>query len=147
MLMSVLYLEFRSRASRPRCSETQLSQGTAPSRRFTSRVEASGEVWVYWKCNGRDDVSRVRDMSWGGLFLETEKPRAPGIKANLHFLVQEGQIRAEGVVQRAVPGIGLGLKLLSVSEKDRSQLAALMTRLRRLSQLPGVRNQPFPRAS
>jgi hypothetical protein len=120
-----------------------VSQATAPSRRLTSRVEASGEVWVYWQCNGRDDVSRVRDMSWGGLFLETEKPRTPGVQAKLHFLVSDGPIRADGVVQRAVPGSGMGLKFLSVSEKDRPQLAALINRLRRLSHSQAVRKEPL----
>jgi hypothetical protein len=122
-------------------------QATAPSRRLTSRVEASGEVWVYWQCNGRDDVSRVRDMSWGGLFLEAEKPRSPGVHAKLHFLVSDGPIRADGVVQRAVAGSGMGLKFLSVSEKDRPQLAALINRLRRLSNSQGARRAPFQNSS
>jgi hypothetical protein len=109
---------------------------------LTSRVEASAEVWVYWQCNGREDVSRVRDISLGGLFLETDKPRVPGILAKLHFLVQEGQIRAEMVVRRTVPGAGVGLKFLAVSEQDRPQLAALMTRLRGLSHSPAKHKQP-----
>jgi hypothetical protein len=82
-------------------------------------------------------------MSWGGLFLETEKPRTPGVQAKLHFLVSDGPIRADGVVQRAVPGSGMGLKFLSVSEKDRPQLAALINRLRRLSHSQAVRKEPL----
>jgi PilZ domain len=121
-----------------------LPQGTAPSRRLTSRVEAPADVWVYWQCNGREDVSRVRDMSLGGLFLETDKPRVPGIQAKLHFLVQEGQIRADTVVRHALPGIGVGLKFLAVSEQDRPQLAALMTRLRGLSHSLANRKQQLP---
>jgi hypothetical protein len=107
-----------------------LSHGNVPSRRLTSRVEASGDVWVYWQCNGREDVSQVRDMSLGGLFIETEQPGVPGIRARLHFLVREGQIRADTVVRHNVRGVGLGLKFLAVSEQDRPHLAALMTRLR-----------------
>jgi PilZ domain len=121
-----------------------LPQGNAPSRRLTSRVEASADVWVYWQCNGREDVSRVRDMSLGGLFLETDKPRAPGILAKLHFLVQEGQIRADTVVRHALPGTGVGLKFLAVSEQDRPQLAALITRLRGLSHSLANRKQQLP---
>ena len=86
-------------------------------------------------------------MSWGGLFLEAEKPRGPGVQAKLHFLVSDGPIRADGVVQRAVAGSGLGLKFLSVSEKDRPQLAALINRLRRLSRSLGVRRVPFQNPS
>ena len=84
---------------------------------------------MYWRCHGREDVSRVRDMSMGGLFLETPELKEEGIRARLHFLVQEGQIRADAVVRHARSGIGLGLKFTALSEQDRPKLAALLTRL------------------
>jgi PilZ domain len=85
---------------------------------------------VYWKCHGQEDVSRVRDMSMGGLFIETPEARAEGVQARLHFLVQEGQIRAEAVVRHTQFGKGLGLKFTALSGQDRPKLAALLTRLR-----------------
>jgi hypothetical protein len=103
---------------------------TSPSRRLTSRVPAPGDVWVYWQCHGREDVSSVRDMSMGGLFLETPQPKAQGVLARLHFLVQEGQIRADAVVRHANSGAGLGLKFIALNEQDRPKLAALLSRLR-----------------
>jgi len=69
-------------------------------------------------------------MSMGGLFIETPLPKVPGIMARLHFLVQEGQIRADAVVRHANGGVGLGLKFIALSEQDRPKLAALLTRLR-----------------
>jgi hypothetical protein len=69
-------------------------------------------------------------MSMGGLFIETPQPRAEGLHARLHFLVQEGQIRAEAVVRHIQSGKGLGLKFTALSEQDRPKLAALLTRLR-----------------
>jgi len=30
-------------------------------------------VWVYWNCKGREDTTQVRDLSMGGLFVETEE--------------------------------------------------------------------------
>ncbi len=103
---------------------------TSPSRRLTSRVPAPEDVWVYWQCQRREDVSRVRDMSMGGLFIETPEPKAEGVLTRLNFLVQEGQIRADAVVRHAKPGVGLGLKFTALSEQDRPKLAALLTRLR-----------------
>lgn len=103
-----------------------------PSRRLASRVDASVEVWVYWRCDGREDVSRCRNLSLGGIFLETSDTRPVGIKADLDFLVQEGQIRAEAVVRHSTAASGLGLKFLAIKETDRHNLAALMTRLRGL---------------
>ena len=105
---------------------------TSPSRRLTSRVPAPEDVWVYWHCNGQDDVSRVRDMSMGGLFIETAHPRPAGVSTRLHFLVQEGQIRADATVRHADDGRGMGLKFTAVREEDRANLIALMSRLKQL---------------
>jgi hypothetical protein len=91
------------------------------------------EVWVYWHCDGYDDLSRVYNISLGGLFIEAPKPRAAGISVSLHFLVQEGQVRADSVVRHAIPGVGIGLKFRAVKEEDRAHLASLITRIRALS--------------
>ena len=103
---------------------------TSPSRRFNSRIAASQDVWVCWQCNGREDVSRVRDLSLGGLFLETAVLRAVGALTKVDFLVGEGQIRADAIVRHIVPGRGMGLKFTAVTEQDRRKFAALMRRLR-----------------
>jgi len=109
-----------------------LRQIASPSRRFNSRIETLGNVWVYWQCGGGDDTSQVRNLSVGGLFIETRKPTVVGTKATLNFLVQEGQIRAEAVVRHVQAGHGLGLKFTVLSDADRPRLAALMNRLRNL---------------
>ena len=108
-----------------------MQPGNSPSRRFTSRVYTPGDVWVCWKCQGREDISQVRNMSMGGLFIETPQARPSGTVTRLDFLVAEGQIRADAVVRHAKPGTGLGLKFTALSEQDRPKLAALITRLRR----------------
>jgi hypothetical protein len=64
----------------------------------------------------------------GGLFIETDTPTVPGITAKLHFLVQEGQIRADAVARHAEPGRGLGLRFTAVRNEDRLRLAELMNR-------------------
>jgi hypothetical protein len=106
--------------------------GSLPSRRLYSRVETGESVWVYWHCDGRADVSPVRDMGMGGLFLKTSTAKPVGALVNLHFLVQEGQLRADAIV-RYKSGSGLGLKFAAICQEDRPKLAALMTRLRGLS--------------
>jgi len=106
--------------------------GSLPSRRLYSRVQTSS-VWVYWNCDRKADVSPVRDMGVGGLFLKTPQLKLVGSVVNLHFLVQEGQIRADAVVKYVKPGDGVGMKFAAVSQQDRSRLVALMTRLRGLA--------------
>jgi hypothetical protein len=110
----------------------------AYSRRMTSRIEVMGDVWVYWRCQGMDDVSRVCDLSLGGLFLSTPVPPPLGAKAKVDFLVEEGQIRTEAVVRHFVPGGGLGLKFTAITNKDCPQLVALLNRIRSLSSAPKV---------
>jgi PilZ domain len=101
-----------------------------PSRRRYSRVEKPEGVWVYWSQEGRADTSRVRDLSTGGLFVETAEVLGVGTAIRLDFLVQEGQIRAKAAVRHVEAGSGLGLKFTAFTEKDGPRLAALMTRLR-----------------
>ena len=103
--------------------------GPLYSRRLTSRVETQGDIWVCWRCQGWEDVSRVCDLSVGGMFLSTPIPRPPGAKARIDFLVPEGQIRAEGIVQYAIPNGGLGLKFTAITDQDCPNLVALINRV------------------
>ena len=111
-----------------------LAGQSIPSRRHYPRVATPSGVWVYCNCKGSEDTSRVRDLSMGGLFVETEKARDVDATIRLDFLVQEGQIRAEAVVRHVKPGSGLGSKFTALTEEDGPRLTALMTRLRSLSQ-------------
>jgi hypothetical protein len=103
------------------------------SRRIYSRVDAREAVYVYWRSAGEEDIAPVHNLSMGGLFIETHAPKALGVSANIHFLVQEGQIRADAVVRHAKSGRGLGLRFTAVRNEDRQRLAELMRRLRRSS--------------
>src|SRR5712664_2601420 len=116
-----------------RAEKRFLTGQSIPSRRRYPRVEKTHGVWVYWNCKGREDTSRVRDLSTGGLFVETEKARDVDTKVRLDFLVQEGQIRAEAVVRHVKPGSGLGLRFTALTAEDGPRLTALVTRLRGLS--------------
>jgi len=107
-----------------------VTTGLSPCRRLTTRVETGGEVWAYWQCGRRVDVSRVRNVSAGGMFLEIEQPIAKGQTANLHFLVPEGAIQVDAVVRRFTPGEGLGMKLVAIEKECGQHFAELLTRLR-----------------
>ena len=107
-------------------------------RRWTFRVntfDTVESVSVYWRCNGLDDVSPVRDLSFGGLFIDTSVAVPVGAVATIDFLVQEGQIRAEAVVRHVKPTSGLGLKFTAMPKTDHPRLGMLITRLRHSSRL------------
>ncbi len=76
-----------------------------------------------------DDVSRVCDLSVGGLFLSTPV----GVSAKLDFLVPGGAIRAAAVVQHLIPSGGVGLKFTAITDRDCPNLVALMNRIRTLA--------------
>ena len=75
-------------------------------------------------------MSRVRDLSTGGMFIETSRRRAKGDLVKVHFLVQEGQISLDGVVAQAKPSEGLGLKFQGLATRDITKLSLLLERVR-----------------
>ena len=103
--------------------------GPLYSRRLSSRINTHGDVWVCWRCDGVEDVSRVCDLGVGGLFLSTPIPRPLGAKAKIDFLVPEGRIRAEATIQYALPPGGLGLKFTAITDQDCPNLVALLNRI------------------
>jgi hypothetical protein len=117
---------------------------TGPSRRRSSRVSATEDVWTYWESHPYRDVSKVRDLSPGGLFLETRARKKEGELVRLHFLVQEGQIRAEAVVRHVIAGRGFGMKIESLSTQDAPQMKKLLSRLRETSMLARIQGALRP---
>jgi len=105
------------------------SQMVPNSRRKASRV-ATSEVRVFWNCGDRHDVLNVMNLSFGGIFVKTHKSQDVGAKAQMDFLVEEGQIRTKAVVRHVRDTQGMGLQFTAVAQEDRPRLAALLTRLR-----------------
>jgi len=113
-----------------------------PGRRQYRRVETRQGVSVYWSCENIEDTARVRDLSLGGLLVATQEVLAVGATLRLDFLVQEGAIRAAGVVRHAEPGRGMGLKFKSVRGEDFQRLVELVNRLSAHSDFQPSMRQP-----
>ena len=107
-----------------------------PSRRLTQRIPSAPDLWVYWHSERYGDLSRVRDLSVGGLLIETPQAVPVGETITLDFLVQEGQIRAQAVARYLKLGFGLGLRLTAITAEDRPRYAALLARMRVSAQFP-----------
>jgi hypothetical protein len=58
-----------------------------PSRRFTSRVAGPPDLWVFWNSSKHDGLSRVFDLSVGGLCVSIQKAKriAVGEKVHINF--------------------------------------------------------------
>jgi len=99
------------------------------SRRHRKRVETPQGVWVLWKCGRTEDTSKVKDLSVGGLFIETAKACPVDATVELHFLVQDGELRATATVRYVLPGKGLGLQFKGIRHEDQARFSAMIKRL------------------
>ena len=105
-------------------------RGGAYFRRRASRVATGEDVYTFWSCDGREGLSRIRDLSLGGLFIESPVEQELGAPVKLDFLADEGPIRANAVVCHLKPCQGVGLKLIAIHHQDCERLGGLIERMR-----------------
>ena len=105
-------LSANSRVERLRMADSW-QYGRLAIRRLTSRAQTPEGIWVYWRCEGREDVSPIRDISLGGVFVQTQRIKPVGTKMHLHFLIQEGHLRADAEVRHIRSGSGVGAEIYS----------------------------------
>ena len=99
------------------------------SRRQHKRVDDPQGVSVYWRCGRSEDTSRVRDISVGGIFIETKATLPIDATVELNFLVEDGGIVVKAAVRYVLPGVGVGVQFKSVRTEDQPQFAAMMKRI------------------
>jgi len=99
--------------------------------RRTARVAVSKGVWVAWKTGGPRNVSRVRDLSAGGVFISTALNIPMGTAVELLFALPEGEARIHGIVRYADGKNGIGVEFTHMGTADRARLQELLRRLNR----------------
>jgi hypothetical protein len=104
-------------------------QSASYFRRRTSRAPVDEDVYTLWSCDGHEGLSRVRDLGSCGLFIESPIEQELGAPMKLHFLADEGQIRASAAVRHVKRGQGVGLKFTAINHQDSQRLVALMKRV------------------
>jgi len=85
---------------------------------------------VSWQDTVRKDVSRVREVGYGGLFISTPDPSPVGTVLTLLLSVQEGEIRAGAIVRNIFPEEGMGVEFNEMGQEAFARLETLLTRLR-----------------
>ena len=98
------------------------------SRRQHKRVETPEGLWAFWQCGRTEDTSRVKDLSVGGLFIETLKVCRVDAPVELHFLVEDGEIRATATVRFVKDETGLGLQFKTVRSEDQGRFSTMLKR-------------------
>lgn len=105
--------------------------GTKENRK-AARVAVSKGVWVAWELAKKQrHVSRVSDLSIGGVFIATTLTVAKGTNIAMLFALPEGEMRIHGVVRYASAGKGIGVEFTNMGTGDRARLQELLRRLNR----------------
>jgi len=86
---------------------------------------------VSWQPAGANasNVSRVRDLSIGGVFVSTQAPAPVGTTVKLLFALPEGEVRVEGVVRYADSKKGMGVEFTRMGTGDGARFRELLRRL------------------
>lgn len=106
-----------------------MPKDAAKSNRRFERISTPKGLWVAWQHNTRQDVSRVRDLNAGGLFVATATPTRQGVTLTILLSVPEGEIRSQAIVRNVTPGEGMGIEFTGMSPQDKDRLEKLITRL------------------
>jgi PilZ domain len=93
------------------------------------RVKTPQGVLVVWQCGRTEDTSRVKDLSVGGLFIETKKVCPVDAAVRLNFLVEDGEIMADATVRHVKAGSGLGVQFKAVRREDHVHFATMIKRV------------------
>jgi hypothetical protein len=105
------------------------------------RVGTPNGVYVFWRCGRFEDTSQVQDVSVGGLFVETLKVCPVDATVELHFLVEDGEIRASATVRYVKPGKGLGLQFKTVRNEDQVRFSSMIKRLIQAAERAGLTHE------
>ena len=99
--------------------------------RRSARIAVGKGMWVAWQASERRDVSRVRDLSEGGVFISTSIAVPVGATLEMLFALPEGETRIHGVVRYADKASGIGVEFTRMGAGDRARLQELLRRLKR----------------
>jgi hypothetical protein len=95
------------------------------------RISLPQGMSVTWHGSGQQQVSQVKTLSMGGLFLCGPITLRVGTDLTLVFEVPGGMVLADAVVRNNVPGEGMGVEFTKMNPQSRVLLEGLLTRLLR----------------
>ena len=98
-------------------------------RRRSPRVELTKGVWVAWQGSDQRFVSRVFDLSQGGVFIPTANFPPVGTVVRLTFELPDGEVYAPAVVRHTVVGQGMGVEFGAVEGGDLVRILQLLSEL------------------
>jgi hypothetical protein len=98
------------------------------TRRY-QRISLPNGMLVGWYGGGDQQVSRVKTLGMGGVFLSVSRVRPIGTSLRLVFEIPGGIVQTEGVVRSVSPDEGMGVEFTNMNPQDRVLLERLLRRL------------------
>src|ERR1051325_5123533 len=95
------------------------AKSVSKPRRY-QRISLPKGMSVTWYGGGDQQVSRVKTLGTGGLFLSAPTVRPVGTKLTLLFEVPGGFVHAEAVVRSVSPGDGMGVEFVNVGPQAKA---------------------------
>jgi PilZ domain-containing protein len=108
-----------------------MSEETLCGTRRYQPISLPNGMFVAWYGGGEQQVSRVKTLGMGGLFLSVSNAPPVGANVRLVFEVPGGSVQAEGVVMNIAPDEGMGVEFTRMVARDRILLERLLRRLLR----------------
>ena len=98
--------------------------GKAGNRRKAPRVPLATQIHI------EDSMALAfsRDLSVGGIFIDTREPSQIGTQVDLRFHLNENDavVIAKGDVRYVVPRLGMGVQFTELSDEDRRRIATFV---------------------
>lgn len=104
------------------------------------RYRCQGSARLREIASGVATWSTITDISLNGCYVEIPTCFRVGAALALTIEVNGLRVEATGQVRAAYPGLGMGISFQKLSNADRDQLSALLTRLSQASAILGVRS-------
>ena len=108
-----------------------MTKETPRATRRYQRIFLPQGMSVAWYGGGQQQVSRVKTLSMGGVFLCGSVTLRVGSDLTVVFEVPGGMVLAEAVVRNTVPGEGMGVEFTKMNPESQALLEGLLTRLLR----------------
>jgi Tfp pilus assembly protein PilZ len=106
-----------------------ISKSSSKADRRYQRISTPKGVWVAWNDGNQQQVSRVRDLNRGGLFIATIDTLPLGAIVTILLAVPEGEIRSSAVVRNTTPKEGIGVQFTNMDQQNGERLDKLIARL------------------
>jgi uncharacterized protein (TIGR02266 family) len=92
-------------------------------RRYFRRIQKVNEF--HYTGNGPPLIGRIRDLSEGGVFVDTPDPLPVGAAVTFTFVLQpisEQPVLGRGMVRWCQDTVGMGVQFLVLSDDDRAKI-------------------------